>query len=218
MTKKTNKEIIEAGFNKITIQLTEEQIAQNNARLEAEALKYFSEVIEPGIAKIPEEKIFERVTYLQKELEAYINLKLTNAERYTSGVVVASMRHEAPLWLERLIKTKIDTLLAIDNYKKTLGSNTSHEILASLKWAGDNKTEMSELAYCLWKSERITKNGKPLMKKEIVELFEAIFNTSIKDPEKLVQAKIEGKNTRGKIDKFFVDEISTHWTKYLEGR
>jgi hypothetical protein len=85
-----------------------------------------------------------------------------------------------------------------------------------LQWT--DKTEMSELINALALSKRITKEGTPITKKALKEVFEKLFNTDLSNIDKLLNAKAQ--TAKQAVDKeHFMNELSelnkSHFTAIL---
>jgi hypothetical protein len=100
------------------------------------------------------------------------------------------------------IKFLDDCIKEIKNRKMKAEQPTAFN---GLQWT--DKTEMSELINALALSKRITKDGSPITKKALKEVFEKLFNTDLSNIDKLLNSKaISNKQA---IDKnHFMKELS----------
>jgi len=92
-------------------------------------------------------------------------------------------------------------------------SGQSSEYVNDLFW--ENKTELSELIYSLWKSNRILSKGTPILQKDLIVIFEKRFNVNLNNFHDLLR---EGKSSaKRSIDKkYFMNELLNYVEKYKE--
>ncbi len=87
-------------------------------------------------------------------------------------------------WRVESEKTKIQLQHVLDWVAKKRGESTisNHKKNAgySMKITWDDKTDLCELVYVLYKSNKIKKDGNPISQKELAELFSSIFNNDIR--------------------------------------
>lgn len=87
----------------------------------------------------------------------------------------------------------------------------SDDLGLPLEWS--NKTEISELIFVLFHSQRIKVNGRPIEQKELTKVFSKLFNTDIKEPSDLL-----GKTTRtykrGDDGQTFIKELNSYLEDY----
>jgi len=82
----------------------------------------------------------------------------------------------------QLLNTKIKELTTPPNEQDT-------NIFSGLAW--EDKTEICELIHALASSKRIIKDGKPITKKALREVFEMLFKTDLSNIDKLLNAKAQ---------------------------
>ncbi len=94
-----------------------------------------------------------------------------------------------------------------DGVKKNSTIDTTVKSLNfDISW--ENQTELSELIYVLFHSKRVLKNGKPIQQKDLTELLNKTFNTSIKEPTDLLKKSIP--SYKKSIDgKTFISELNS---------
>lgn len=88
--------------------------------------------------------------------------------------------------------------------------------LENIEWKGTT-TELCELIYALWKSNKIYFKTKPIQQKELINLFTSMLNKDLSNFHDLVrEAKISNKSNEGI---FFMKELLTLIeNNYIEGK
>jgi hypothetical protein len=98
-----------------------------------------------------------------------------------------------------------------DEYMFASVSGEMNTEIKGLSWK--NKTELSELIFVLFHSKRVLKNGLPIQKRELTQIFNKLFNTDIKEPSDLL-----GKTTRtykrGDDGQTFIKELNSYLEEY----
>lgn len=89
-----------------------------------------------------------------------------------------------------------------------------------LQWKGHgSKGELSELIYALCQTRRITykDTGDPVTQKDLKEVFEKIFNTSISDINNNLRPRVNTYNRTNKTKDLFCDELLNKIKEFREG-
>jgi hypothetical protein len=90
-----------------------------------------------------------------------------------------------------------------------LNKNSSYR----LEWG--NKTEISELIYVLFHSQRIKVNGQPIEQKELAKVFSELFNTEIEKPIDLLNKSVKTFK-KGEHGKTFLSELNSILDGYID--
>lgn len=106
----------------------------------------------------------------------------------------------------------------VKNLLDGVGSELESQI-PFLQWIGSgSKGEMSELIYALCQSKRITyKNGDPVKQKDLLKIFEFIFNTNISDINTILRSRVSSWNRTNNRKELFLDELVDKIKDFKEG-
>lgn len=159
-----------------------------------------------------ENKIKDEVAYIEREtqMQKFYENELERCSDKDNSDKSVVQRH-----IEDSLKGVAEILKPISDRewseRKPARLNPNSNLFKELEWI--NKTELCELIYALGKSQRIRRKGKPLKQKELIELFEKIFNINLSAFHDLLR---EGLNSykRDKDNKLFLREL----VNYLQNR
>lgn len=82
-------------------------------------------------------------------------------------------------------------------------------IFPSLTWT--KKSDLSELIYCLAKSERIRQDGKPVSQEELIKVFSNLFNVDLTNHHKLLDNR--SRTQKREDGTSFISELMSHLEK-----